>query len=115
MVRRAARPQIFCGNWKMYKTVAEAVKYVHELRAMVPDMTGVQVVLAPTFTALHPVAEPQWHQFPGAGGVDGRPYFRNAGIRLRKQQVFQHRGVEQYGVLADHAQQSAPRGYVDLA
>ena len=65
------RTPIVAGNWKMYKTVAEAVKYVHELRAMVPDMTGVQVVLAPTFTALHPVAEPQWHQFPGAGGVTG--------------------------------------------
>ncbi len=51
------RTPIVAGNWKMYKTVAEAVKYVHELRAMVPDVTGVQVVLAPTFTALHPVAE----------------------------------------------------------
>ena len=51
------RIPIVAGNWKMYKTVAESVKYVHELRAMVQGVTGVQIVLAPTFTALHAAAE----------------------------------------------------------
>jgi len=46
-----------CGNWKMYKTVADAVKYVKEFRAMVKDVSGVEIVLAPTFTALHAAAE----------------------------------------------------------
>jgi triosephosphate isomerase len=45
------------GNWKMYKTVAETVKYVKELRGLVKDVEGVEIVLAPPFTALHAAAE----------------------------------------------------------
>jgi triosephosphate isomerase (TIM) len=41
----------------MYKTVAEAVKYVKELRLLVKDVAGVDVVVAPPFTALHAAAE----------------------------------------------------------
>jgi triosephosphate isomerase len=46
-----------CGNWKMYKTVADAVKYVKELRALVKDIADVEIVVAPAFTALHAAAE----------------------------------------------------------
>jgi triosephosphate isomerase (TIM) len=46
-----------CGNWKMYKTVADAVKYVKEFRGMVKDVSDVEIVVAPTFTALHAAAE----------------------------------------------------------
>ena len=41
----------------MYKTVADAVKYTKEFRAMVKDIADVEIVVAPTFTALHAVAE----------------------------------------------------------
>jgi triosephosphate isomerase len=51
------RTPFIAGNWKMYKTVAETVKYVKEFRAMVKDVAGVEIVLAPTFTALHAAAE----------------------------------------------------------
>jgi triosephosphate isomerase len=51
------RTPIVAGNWKMYKTVADAVKYVKEFRAMVKDVTGVEIILAPPFTALHAAAE----------------------------------------------------------
>src|ERR1044072_1677473 len=51
------RTPIVAGNWKMYKTVAEAVKYVKEFRVMVKDVTGVEIVLAPPMTALHAAAE----------------------------------------------------------
>jgi triosephosphate isomerase len=51
------RTPIIAGNWKMYKTVAEAVKYVKEFRGMVKDISDVEIVLAPTFTALHAAAE----------------------------------------------------------
>ena len=51
------RTPIIAGNWKAYKTVAEAVKYVKEFRLLVKDVTGVEIVLAPPFTALHPAAE----------------------------------------------------------
>jgi triosephosphate isomerase len=45
------------GNWKMYKTVADAVKYVKEFRSLVKDIEDVEIVLAPAFTALHAAAE----------------------------------------------------------
>ena len=48
---------IICGNWKMYKTVAETVKYVKEFRGVVKDVVGVEIVLAPPFTALHAATE----------------------------------------------------------
>lgn len=45
------------ANWKMYKTIPEAVVYTKELRAYVKDPADVEIVLAPPFTALHAVAE----------------------------------------------------------
>jgi len=51
------RLPFIAGNWKMYKSVADAVKYVKEFRGMVKDVEGVEIVLAPTFTALHAAAE----------------------------------------------------------
>jgi triosephosphate isomerase len=41
----------------MYKTVADAVKYTKEFRSLVKDVADVEIVVAPTFTALHAVAE----------------------------------------------------------
>ncbi len=54
---KGMRTPFIAGNWKMYKTVAEAVKYVKELRGLVKDLEGVEIVLAPPFTALHAAAE----------------------------------------------------------
>jgi triosephosphate isomerase len=51
------RTPFIAGNWKMHKTVAETVKYVKELRGLAKDMTGVDIVLAPPFAALHAAAE----------------------------------------------------------
>ena len=45
------------ANWKMYKTVQEAVLFVKELRGLVKDVTDVEIVVAPPFTAVYPVAE----------------------------------------------------------
>jgi triosephosphate isomerase len=41
----------------MFKTVQEAVVFVKELRRLVQDVTDVEIVVAPPFTALHAVAE----------------------------------------------------------
>jgi triosephosphate isomerase (TIM) len=46
-----ARRKFICGNWKMFKTPAEATALVRELRARLSE-TGVQVAIAPPFTAL---------------------------------------------------------------
>jgi triosephosphate isomerase len=51
------RTPLIAGNWKMFKTVHEAVVFVKELRVMVKDVTDVEIVVAPPFTALHAVAE----------------------------------------------------------
>jgi triosephosphate isomerase len=51
------RIPFIAGNWKMHKTVQEAVVFVKELRRLVKDVTDVEIVVAPPFTALHAVAE----------------------------------------------------------
>ena len=54
----------------MYKTVAETVKYVKELRGLVKDVTGVEIVVAPPFTALHAAAEAARNSNVGIAGQD---------------------------------------------
>jgi triosephosphate isomerase len=51
------RLPFIAANWKMFKTVQEAVFFVKELRALVKDAADVTVVVAPPFTALHAAAE----------------------------------------------------------
>ena len=51
------RTPFIAGNWKMYKTVAETVRYVKELRGLVKDVADVEIVVAPPFPALHAAAE----------------------------------------------------------
>ena len=51
------RTPLIAGNWKMFKTVHEAVVFVKELRALVKDVADVEIVVAPPFTAIHAVAE----------------------------------------------------------
>jgi triosephosphate isomerase len=51
------RTPLVAGNWKMFKTVHEAVAFAKEFRSVVKDLGGVDVVLAPPFTAVHAVAE----------------------------------------------------------
>ena len=45
------RIPFIAGNWKMFKTVHEAVVFAKELRALVKDVTDVEIVVAPPFTA----------------------------------------------------------------
>src|SRR6185436_14364680 len=46
------RIPFIAGNWKMYKTVQEAVLYAKELRSIVKDVSDVEMVVAPPFTAI---------------------------------------------------------------
>jgi triosephosphate isomerase len=43
------------GNWKMNKTVTEAVDLVRQLRDSISEVDGVEVAIAPAFTALYAV------------------------------------------------------------
>ncbi len=51
------RRPIVAANWKMYKTVHEAIVYIKELRKIAKDVHDVEIVVAPPFTALHPAME----------------------------------------------------------
>jgi triosephosphate isomerase (TIM) len=51
------RQPFIAGNWKMFKTVHESVVFVKELRPLLADVIGVEIVLAPPFTAIHAAAE----------------------------------------------------------
>jgi triosephosphate isomerase len=51
------RIPLFAANWKMHKTVQEAVGYVRELGALVRTLDRVEVVVAPPFTSLAAAAE----------------------------------------------------------
>lgn len=50
------RTPIIAGNWKMYKTIPEALNFVQELRPLVVASTRCEIVIAPPFPALKPVA-----------------------------------------------------------
>lgn len=51
------RMPLIAGNWKMHKTVHEAVYFAKEFRSLVKDVQGIEIVVAPAFPALHPVVE----------------------------------------------------------
>ncbi|MBM3772948.1 MAG: triose-phosphate isomerase [Acidimicrobiia bacterium] len=51
------RTPFVAGNWKMYKTVHAAVAFAKEFRSVVKDITGVEIVVAPPFLAVHAVAD----------------------------------------------------------
>ena len=51
------RTPVIAGNWKMFKTVHDAVVYVKEFRTMVKDATAIDIVVAPPFLAVHAAAE----------------------------------------------------------
>ena len=51
------RTPFIAGNWKMFKTVHDAVVYAKEFRGMVKDAADIDIVIAPAFLAVHAVAE----------------------------------------------------------
>ncbi len=51
------RKPLIAGNWKMFKTCAEAVETARQLMDLVADISDTEVMIAPPFTALTPVAE----------------------------------------------------------
>ncbi|MEO5820458.1 MAG: triose-phosphate isomerase [Vicinamibacteraceae bacterium] len=64
------RAPFLAANWKMFKTVHEAVAYAKEFRALVKSVDDVEIVVAPPFTALHAVAEASRNSTVGVAGQD---------------------------------------------
>ncbi|MBI5062059.1 MAG: triose-phosphate isomerase, partial [Desulfatitalea sp.] len=50
------RLPLIAGNWKMYKTGDEAVQAAKRLKELAAGAAGVEIMIAPTFTALAQVA-----------------------------------------------------------
>ncbi len=65
------------ANWKMFKTMQEAFAYTKEFATLVKDVTDVEIVLAPPFTAIHTVAETARNTNIGVAGQD--LYFEREG------------------------------------
>lgn len=50
------RHPVIAGNWKMYKTIAEAVKFVESLKPKLAGVRHCDIIVAPPFTAINAVA-----------------------------------------------------------
>jgi len=51
------RRPFFCGNWKLFGTLAESTTLATEVRNGVATLRDVDVAVAPSFTAIHAVAK----------------------------------------------------------
>ncbi|HTI39417.1 MAG TPA: triose-phosphate isomerase [Vicinamibacterales bacterium] len=51
------RTPFVAANWKMHKTVHDAVAFVKEFRSLVKDVHDAEIVIAPPFTAVRAVAD----------------------------------------------------------
>ena len=56
------RQRLIVGNWKMHKTVSEARDFIARLAKLLHDQAkvgtgGVEIIVAPPFTALNAVAK----------------------------------------------------------
>jgi triosephosphate isomerase len=51
------RRAVIAGNWKLFKTVAEAAVLVNNLKPLVAANSSVDIVVAPVFTSLSKVAD----------------------------------------------------------
>src|SRR6266480_6852754 len=51
------RRPIIAGNWKMYKTIPEALEFVRAFKPLVVASTHCEIVIAPAFTALKSVSD----------------------------------------------------------
>src|SRR5262245_50373702 len=51
------RRPFFCGNWKLFGSLAESVALATDVRNGVATLRDADVVVAPSFTAIHAVAK----------------------------------------------------------
>jgi triosephosphate isomerase (TIM) len=51
------RKPLIAGNWKMYKTISEAVEFVRAFKPMVVAATHAEIVIAPPFISIKAVAD----------------------------------------------------------
>ena len=64
------RTPLVAANWKMFKTVQEAVVFAKQFKSLVADIEDVEIVVAPPFTAVHAVCEAVRNSNVGVAGQD---------------------------------------------
>src|SRR5690606_1224063 len=64
------RTPIVVGNWKLHKTVTEALALVTELKNQLASVREVEIGVAPVFTAIHPVSKRLEDSNIGVAGQD---------------------------------------------
>ena len=53
----SVRTPVMAGNWKMFKTVAETVRFFDEFKPLVSGASHCEIIIAPTFPALTAAVE----------------------------------------------------------
>ncbi|MFA4967735.1 MAG: triose-phosphate isomerase, partial [Candidatus Margulisiibacteriota bacterium] len=51
------RRPIMAGNWKLNKTISEAVDLANKLKTALADVTDKEIVVCPTFVCLQAVSD----------------------------------------------------------
>lgn len=51
------RKPVIAGNWKMYKLIGESIESAVSLKPLVANASHAEVIIAPVYTALRPVAD----------------------------------------------------------
>jgi triosephosphate isomerase len=64
------RTSFIAANWKMFKTIAETRAFFGEFRPLVEGLSGVEIVVAPPFTALAAAADATRHSNIGIAAQD---------------------------------------------
>lgn len=64
------RKTLIAGNWKMYKTIKEAIELVNSLKRELTDLDEVDVVVCPPFTTLSDVSDILLDSTIGLGAQD---------------------------------------------
>ncbi len=67
------RTPIIAGNWKMNLLVGDALLLVEELKGLLAEVTDVEIVMCPPYTALYPVGRALAGSAIALGGQDCYP------------------------------------------
>src|SRR4026207_2085278 len=100
------RTPLIAGNWKMYKTVGEAVKYVKEFRDLVKGIEDGEIVVAPPFTALSAAADAARNSNVGIAAQD--LYWEREGAFTGEISAPMIRDAGAEYLLVGHSQRRAP-------
>ena len=104
------RIPIIAGNWKMNKTIAEAVELVEAMRGPLTEIDGVEKVVCPTFVCLSAVKGAVGNAEIGVGAQN--VYFEEKGAYTGEIAPNMLEGLCQY-VIIGHSERRAYFGETD--